>query len=69
MAGLNRNSISNKKVAPPLTPNLLGINFEIFYQDCEDIYQSLLKENAVSISSENFMSNFEYSVDKRGLSG
>jgi hypothetical protein len=69
MAGLNRNSISNKKVAPPLTPNLIGINFEIFFQDCEDIYQSLLKENAVPISPENFMSNFEYTVDKRGLSG
>jgi hypothetical protein len=69
MAGLNKNSISNKKVAPPLTPNLIGINFEIFFQDCEDIYQSLLKENAVPISPENYMSNFEYCVDKRGLSG
>lgn len=68
MAGLNRNSISNKKVAPPLTPNLMGINFEIFYEDCEDIYQSLLKENSVPIKAEDFMSNFEYSADKWGLS-
>ena len=46
----------------------MGINFEIFYEDCEDIYQSLLKENSVPIKAEDFMSNFEYSADKWGLS-